>query len=137
MDFVYVMEECGCRITEDGLVTWSGKTEKGSETRRRVCIKHGTRISHRVSNCIDCGIEIRQHKSGEMSLMCDKCKTEVDLEKNRLKASKYRLAAKAVSDCPEGTENHGCPMFHHVCKVCIDQLFPCAVSQSKQSQAAA
>jgi len=136
MDFVYVMEECGCRLTADELGTWIGRTENGGATRRRICPTHGTRISHRITNCAVCGIELRQHESGQIMVRCEPCKTKIRKEKNRISAYKYRHALNGIAGA-EDMENPDCPMFQNVCKACIEPTFSCAMRPRARQQVAA
>jgi hypothetical protein len=124
MDVLYIMEECRCRVTEEGL-----RVIRANKSHHRVCREHRTRIAFRVTTCVDCGIEFEQHRSGQLSPRCEPCRTDEHHEKMRIKAYKYRLKKKGVfSVQPDGSANGECPLFQGVCKVCIKPYFRCEVA---------
>lgn len=126
----YVMKECGCRVTSDGLGYQQLTTSGGYSSRVRVCGTHGTRIDHREAECCSCGEIFSRGFGGKMPKRCQPCREE----HHRAQVRKNQLLLDNL-DIVEA--NHDCPMFRHVCKVCIEPALPCAVSQSQQSTMAA
>lgn len=112
----YIMTECGCRITEDGLV------RKSADKRIKICKEHGTTIDHRERTCMECGKVFEQSKSGQMSDFCQKCR-EKHL-KQKMSDCQAALRSEAKEQLLEMTAGNPQKVWY-VCEPC-----GCRVEQS-------
>jgi hypothetical protein len=129
----YVMQECRCRITEDGLEYQTEKSSRGQrDSRVRICGEHGTRIKHRESNCSECGQLFEQVKCGQMSAFCPGCRSDhyKEIIKRRNRDKYLRKAGLSVVDHVD------CQLFSDICKVCVYPVFPCSARNAKRIEAA-